>query len=104
MFGFTIQKKRVDAMASNTMMEYRLIRTFTCYSNTNDKVVFDVQIKDFDLEEFQIEFGVNTNNPMYDSYEIKAGNLPFIKQYLPESISINWDFNNYAYFIEVIEN
>ena len=85
-------------------MEYRLIRTLTCYSNTDEKIVFDVQIKGFELDKFQVEFGVNADNPMYDSYELKVGNIPFIKQYLPESIGINWDFNNYAYFIEAIDN
>ncbi len=85
-------------------MEYRLIRTLTCYSNSDERIVFDVQLEKFDLAGFQKEFGIEENNPMYDSYEVKAKNVPFTKLFVPSSIGINWDFNDYAYFIEAIEN
>lgn len=85
-------------------MEYRLIRTLTCYSNTNEKIVFDVQLEGFELHKFQSEFGVDSNDPMYECYEVNVGNIPFLKQYIPKVVDINWDFNNYAYFIEAIEN
>ncbi len=85
-------------------MEYRIIRTLTCYLNSNERIVFDVQLQGFDLQKFQIEFNVDSENPMYDCYEVKVVNLPFLKQYLPNIVGINWDFNNCAYFIEAVEN
>ncbi len=85
-------------------MEHRLIRTLTCFSNTDERLVFDVQLQDFNLQDFQKEFKESSDNPMYDSYEISVKNLPFLKTYLPKSICINWDFNKYAYFIECVEN
>jgi len=85
-------------------MEYRIIRTLTCYSNSNERIVFDVQLQNFDLVEFQKEFLIDENNPMYDSYELKAKNLPFIKAFVPSTVGIYWDFNNYAYFVEAVES
>ncbi len=85
-------------------MEYRLIRTLSCYSNKNEQLVFDVQLQNFDLGKFQIEFHVGEGNPMYDCFTISAKNLPFLKSFLPLSIGINWDFNNYSYIVETVEN
>ena len=62
------------------------------------------QLEGFDLNEFQKEFGVDPCNPMYDCYEVKVANIPFLKRYLPKLVGINWDFNNYAYFVEAVEN
>mgnify|MGYP003638761915 CR=1 FL=1 len=85
-------------------MEYRIIRILTCYSSVDEKIVFDAQLEGFDLNEFQKEFGVDPCNPMYDCYEVKVANIPFLKRYLPKLVGINWDFNNYAYFVEAVEN
>lgn len=67
--------------ALNGIMEYKLIRTLTCYSNSDERIAFDVQLEKFDLAGFQKEFGIEENNPMYDSYEVKVKNVPFIKSF-----------------------
>ncbi|MDN3649557.1 hypothetical protein QWZ13_11665 [Reinekea marina] len=40
---------------------------------------------------------------MYDCFGVGVANLPFLKQYLPDSIAINWDFNSFSYFVEAVE-
>jgi hypothetical protein len=44
--------------ALNGIMEYQSIRTLTCYSNSDERIIFDVQIEEFDLSGFQKEFGI----------------------------------------------
>jgi len=85
-------------------MEYRLIRTVTCYLNQDESLVFDVRLEGFDLPKFQAEFGVGASNPMYDSYSVTVQNLSFLKSYLPNTTGINWDFNKFSYFVEAVEN
>ena len=85
-------------------MEYRLIRTLSCYSNKNEQLVFDVQLQNFELDKFQVEFRVDKGNPMYDCFPVSAKNIPFLKSFLPLTVGINWDFNNYSYMVEAIEN
>ena len=84
-------------------MEHRIVRALTCYSNADDKIVFNVQFEGFDLAAFQEIFGVDSGNPMYDSYQVNDYNGSFLQQYLPKVQRINWDFNNCAYFIEAVE-
>lgn len=85
-------------------MEYRLKRTLSCFDNQTEKLVFDVCFEKFDLRSFQSEFDIAKDNPMYDSIKVKVKNIPFIKDSLPSFISINWNFNDYSYFVEAIEN
>lgn len=85
-------------------MEYRIIRTLTCYSTSDERMVFDVQLQGFDLEKFQREFEIDGSDLMFDCYEVKVSNLPFLQEFIPSAVGINWDFNNYAYFIEAIQN
>jgi hypothetical protein len=85
-------------------MEYRLIRTLSCYSNKDERLVFDVQLNGFKLKKFQEEFCVNKDNPMYDCFPISVKNIPFLNSYLPTEVGINWDFINYSYVLEVVDN
>lgn len=85
-------------------MEYRIIRALTCYSNSDERLVFDVQLQGFDLAKLQREFHVESGNPMYDSYEVTIKNVPFLKSYLPAVVGINWDFTRYGYYVEAVEN
>ena len=81
-----------------------MIRILSCFKNDDDKLVFDIKFDEFELELFQKEFKVSKDNPMYESYSIKENNIPFIKTVLPSAININWNFIDYSYFVETIEN
>lgn len=85
-------------------MEYRLIRTLSCYSKNDEHLVFDVQLQGFDLSKFQKEFCVSNDNPMYDCFPVSVKNIAFLKSYLPPNVGIDWDFNHYSYMVEAIEN
>ncbi|WP_435407039.1 DUF7683 domain-containing protein [Reinekea marina] len=84
-------------------MNYRMVRTLTCFTNETERLVFDVKLVNFNLGEFQKEFDVPKENLMYDCFGVGVANLPFLKQYLPDSIAINWDFNSFSYFVEAVE-
>ena len=85
-------------------MDYRIVRTLSCFSNKSEALVFDVRFENFDLELFQGEFNVSKDNPMYDSYPIMVKNLPLIKDALPSGVNINWNFNDFSYFVDAIES
>ena len=85
-------------------MKYRVRRTLSCFDNQSDKLVFEVCFEEFDLELFQSEFDVSKDNPMYDSFPVKVENIPVIKEALPSFLNINWNFKDYSYFVEAIEN
>lgn len=85
-------------------MEYRLIRTLTCYLNEDESLAFDVHLENFDLSAFQKEFQVGSDNPMHECYLVRVTNLPFLKEYLPRNVGINWNFSKFSYYVEAVEN
>lgn len=88
----------------SVVMDYRMVRTLTCFANDTERLVFDVKLVNFDLGEFQKEFNVPSENPKYDCFKVGAKNLPFLMGYLPDSVAINWDFNSFSYFVEAVES
>ena len=85
-------------------MEYRLIRTLTCYLNEDESLAFDVHLESFDLGAFQKEFKIESDNPMYECYPVRVANLAFLEGYLPRNVGINWNFNKFSYYVEAVEN
>ena len=80
----------------------QIIRHLTCYSILNEELIFETKVSDFNLEAFQIEFGIDTCNPMFDSYKINADNLKFILQQIKIANTIDWDFDRFSYYIETL--
>jgi len=68
------------------------------YSKKTDKLVKTYDLDAFEIAEFQTEFNVDSENPMFDCFSIKLDNIGFMQKFL--SISPNWDFASKAYFIE----
>lgn len=74
-------------------------RYITVFSNETEELVGEVDLTSFSLKDFQKEFNEkDANNPMYDCYIIYDQNLPFLTPFLAQGVQ--WDFNNYAYFLE----
>ena len=86
----------------NAIMISQIIRQLTCYSILNEELILETKISDFNLEAFQIEFGVDKCNPMFDSYKINADNLKFILQQVEVANTIDWDFDLFSYYIETL--
>lgn len=81
-------------------MDKHIIRKLVCYSNESEELIFEVALCKFNLSEFQREFGVDLKNPMFDCYELKKAQIPFVSMYLPKTIDIDWNFGHYSFFIE----
>lgn len=79
--------------------KYKVRRYISEFSNTSDKLLSEYDLSDFNLSEFQKEFGESDlKNPMYASYPIRQSNVAFLKNYINKEP--NWDFNEKSYFVE----
>lgn len=78
---------------------YNVRRYITQFSNETEELIAEYDLSDFELEIFQNEFGEsNPENPMFDCYQIRELNVPFLKSYIDKEP--NWDFSKNSYFVE----
>jgi hypothetical protein len=77
---------------------YNVIREISIFSNDTELLVDKIDLADFNLAEFQKEFGEDDPTfPMFAEYEVKEKNLKFLIHYLEQPLE--WDFEKYSYFI-----
>lgn len=80
-------------------IEYKVRRYITEFSEDTEELIAEYDLESFELKQFQIELGEqNDENPMFDCYPIKEGNVEFLRKYLRREP--NWDFVNNSYFLE----
>ena len=79
--------------------EFNVRRYITEFSKKTERLVAKHELSSFNLSKFQVEFReTDTNNPMFDCYQITENNLPFISLYLENELA--WDFSKNSYFVE----
>ena len=79
-------------------VQHNVRRFVSEFDNDSDELVADHELRDFDLPTFQREFGVSSDNPMFDCYPIRREQVGFVSMYLEQPVS--WDFDNRSYFVE----
>ena len=79
--------------------EFKVRRYIAEFLEPSGELLAEYDLSSFELKEFQIEFGEwNTENPMFDCYQVNEENVEFLKKYI--SIEPEWDFSNKSYFVQ----
>ncbi len=79
--------------------KYKVKRYITEFSEETEELISEHDLVDFELSKFQKEFNEpNSENPMFDCYEVKPENIGFLKNYIANEP--DWDFVNKSYFVE----
>ena len=79
--------------------KFKVRRYIAEYSKVTEKLLIEYNLSSFELNKFQVEFGVqNIENAMFNCYPVKKRNVEFIKKYLAKNPE--WDFVNKSYFVE----
>ncbi len=74
-------------------------RIITAFSRDTEKLLWEIEIPNFCLSEFQAAFGVeDPKNPMYDCWPVEPAHLPFLEKYVCNPHG--WDFESESYFVE----
>ena len=79
---------------------YKVRRYIAAHSDKTEELLVEYELSSFDLKQFQVEFReTNSDDPMFDCYQIRETNLAFLKKYMTKEPE--WDFVNRSYFVEV---
>ena len=74
-------------------------RIITAFSNDTERLLWEIEIPNFSLTEFQAAFGVkDSNNPMYDCWPVEPKHLAFLETYVRNPHG--WNFESESYFVE----
>jgi len=81
------------------MVQNKIRRYLQWYDKNSEVVVGDESLKNISLSVLQTIFNVQKENPMYESWEVKAEHLIKLQKYVNHTISLN----KYSYFVETYE-
>ncbi len=71
-------------------------RIIRYYDKTNDYVVDEIVLPEIPLEQLQLLFNVDIENPMYDCFPIDEEKESFFKEY----VDVSFLFDNFEYYLE----
>jgi len=80
-------------------MKGKVKRQISEYSKVSEELMAEIELIEFDLDDFQREFEVRvSSNPMYDSFLIAEAQTAFVEKYI--SLAIKWNFETSYYYLE----
>ena len=99
-FEATVGATRFVARAVEALPDHAPLRPVTrwlrWFELDGGNLVSEVPILGSSLSELQGIFGIATDNPMFDSYQVGSQNLERVQQLVVEPI----DLSRFAYFVE----
>ena len=74
-------------------------RVIYCFDKKSEKLIKEIELKDISLTILQEIFGINSNNPMFDCYQITFENRKCFEKHINETL----DLSKYNYYVEAYE-